>query len=254
MPVLSDARLKFEWAEKHIIDLQLEISKFCDSSPRPYTLGSKPHHVSQIRHTTVFVDRLQRIPESIPLRLGDAVHNLRSTLDYIAYEMVRSNGKTPTRDTHFPIGDPAKEHKPSFGKTAVKGMSVDAQRMIVMLQPNNSCDSTLWNLHSLDIADKHRLLVTAQLASQAWGVDAFGSGNDLYFDQNTAVREGYEIVNIPDSTFERQKLDDFKLVLDIAFGDAEILQGQSIIETLHNMANRVKEIIGRFASLTDGRA
>src|ERR1700722_971627 len=37
MTTLTDARRKFEWAERHIVDLQLEISQFCDAEPKPYT-------------------------------------------------------------------------------------------------------------------------------------------------------------------------------------------------------------------------
>lgn len=250
MPELRDARLKFEWAEKHIVELELQISDFCHAEPKPYTLGFKPHRVSQIKHTTIFVNSLKKIPDSISLRLGDAIHNLRSTLDYIAYAMVVSNGEKPTRDTCFPIGDPAKVYTATFAKRAIEGTSVDAQKLFGSIQPSNTKDLTLWNLHSLDIADKHRLLVTAQLGYQAWGVDAFSSGNTLYFDQIAVpIVEGYEITNIPTSTFERQKREDFKLVLNIAFGDTEIVHGQEVMLTLHNMANRVKETIGRFEAL-----
>lgn len=250
MATLEDARLKLKWAEKHIVDLELEISGFCHAEPKPYTLGFKTHGVAEIGHTAICVKSLKKIPDSISLRLGDAIHNLRSSLDYIAYAMVWANGEQPTRDTCFPIGDPAKKYTPSFAKRAIHGMGVGAQKEIGRVQPCNTGDRTLWNLHCLDIEDKHRLLVTAQFAAEAWGVDAFGAGNILYFDKTGfPIMEGHEIVNIPTSTFKRQKLEDFKLVLDVAFGEAEIIHGQQVMLTMHNAANRVGEIIKRFEAL-----
>jgi hypothetical protein len=249
MTTLTDARRKFEWAERHIVDLQFEIEQFCIKGPKPYTLGSKAHGLAAIRHTTIFVESLKKIPDSISLRLGDAVHNLRSSLDYIAYAMVRANGKEPTRDTCFPIADPAKKYTPSFAERATHGMSVAAQREIDSVQPYNTGNPTLWNLHRLDIEDKHRLLVTAQFVSEAWEVDAFGSDRTLQFDKTGVLMQGHEVVNIPNSTFERQKLEDFKLVLDIAFGETEIVHGQQVTLTLHNTANLVREIINRFEVL-----
>ena len=35
--------------------------------------------------------------------VGDVLYNLRSALDYVAYELIKRNGFTPTLLTQFPI-------------------------------------------------------------------------------------------------------------------------------------------------------
>jgi hypothetical protein len=245
MDRLAGVRLKVERAKKHIIDLEMAVSGFCQS--KPYAIGVKPHRVSEIDNVTLFVEGLQDIPSHIPLILGDAVHNLRSALDHLAGQLVLGNGETPTRDTEFPICDPAKEYTSAFAKRKVKGMSVGAKELIREMQPRNSGDHTLWNLHSLDIADKHRLLITAQLASQDWGVNASGSGHYFWFNRlSFALVIGEEITNLPRATYAGQKHEDFQLALDIAFGQSEIVRGEPVLGTLNQIEEFTSGVVSKF--------
>jgi hypothetical protein len=80
------------------------IGAFLDSEPYPVIIESDPHHGR-------YVIKLQN-PKPLPMKelavvIGDCVHNLRSTLDYIAWELAGANPND--RDTMFPIyDDPAK--------------------------------------------------------------------------------------------------------------------------------------------------
>src|SRR6267378_798859 len=42
-------------------------------------------------------------PPRLSVILGDCLHNLRSALDHIAWQLVLANGEKPGRDTAFPI-------------------------------------------------------------------------------------------------------------------------------------------------------
>ena len=42
------------------------------------------------------------IPVDLSLVIGDAVHNLRSALDHLAWQLVLANGQTPTTQTAYP--------------------------------------------------------------------------------------------------------------------------------------------------------
>jgi len=115
---------------------------------------------------TRYLARLQN-PPPIPriewaLLIGDCVHNLRSALDYIAWELA---GADPTdRVTMFPIflnPDAYRREAPR----RIERLPSEAQTLIEELQPYHATDppkSGLWALHTLDAADKHQLLtVTA---------------------------------------------------------------------------------------------
>ena len=53
--------------------------------------------------TTVFAVRVTSPPPiELSVLVGDVVHQLRSAVDHIAYELVRAAGNTPTRRTAFP--------------------------------------------------------------------------------------------------------------------------------------------------------
>jgi len=43
-------------------------------------------------------------PEDLALIAGDAIHNLRSALDHIAWELVAAGSSEPNHRTQFPVG------------------------------------------------------------------------------------------------------------------------------------------------------
>jgi len=239
--------LKLGRADKHIIDLELAMDGFRFGKEKPYSIGVKPHPVSEIQRVILFVETLKEVPDPIPLLIGDAVHNLRSALDHLAWQLVLANGEKPTRETEFPIGDPAKTYSAAFSDGKVKGMCVGAQKLIRDMQPCHSKDLTLWHLNTLDIADKHRLLITAQLESESWGVKDRSDGVSLWFDQKTfAIVQGQEIVSLPLAVYQREKHDYFQLALDIAFGQSEIVAGESVLGTLHHLAKFTASTVVKF--------
>jgi hypothetical protein len=91
---------------------------------------------------------------------GDAVHNLRSALDHLAWSLA---GASADRHTEFPIFiDEAKFR--DKGRTKMRGMPSQAKKIIKSLQPYKRPHGLpeekepLWLLQSLDIEDKHRTL------------------------------------------------------------------------------------------------
>lgn len=56
----------------------------------------------------------------------------------------------------------------------------------------------------------------------------------------------YEIVNIPTSTYNREGHQNFKLKIDVAFGEPEIVAGKSVLETVDGTAKFVEAMIGSF--------
>jgi hypothetical protein len=236
---------KIDRARKHILDLENEIGRFAKS--RPYAIGDKPHPVPQMRHTTLFIESLLPIPVEIALIIGDVVHNLRSSLDHLAWQLVLSNGETPTKKTYFPIQDPTQEFAPVSADKKMEGISLVCKQLIEEVQPRNTGDDTLWRLHMLDIADKHRLLITAQVASHSWGVNAPGGGEILWFPETVhRVGVGDEIINIPTSTYRRQKHEDFRLAIDIVFGGSEVTGGESVVGTLNQITDFTADVIKKF--------
>src|ERR1700686_281492 len=93
---IHGVRLKIERAKKHIRDLGVRIRMFCESDA--YTIGVKPHPIAEIQQTTLYFASVDPIPDDISLIIGDAVHNLRSSLDHLAWQLVLANGGISSRD------------------------------------------------------------------------------------------------------------------------------------------------------------
>lgn len=239
----SGIQLKVERAKEHIRHLDAAISTFCKS--QPYTIGFKKH--PQIDWTTLYVANAKAVPNSIALVTGDAVHNLRSSLDHLAWQLVKANGGKPDVRTYFPISETAEKYASALKKGAIKGVCVGAEKLIGDIQRYVTSDDTLWHIHELDRIDKHRLVITVGSSVGAWGVDT-SAKQTVWFNNISLVSlvRGYEIVNIPTSTYSREKHENFKLHLTVAFGESEVIAGKPVLPTLQEMAKFVENLIPKF--------
>lgn len=87
---LKHVTLKIKRAQEHVADLERELRSFLERGP--YKVGAKqdPH----TRKLIYYVASAEPIPDSVPLVAGDAIQNLMSALDHLAYQIVCSD----TRD------------------------------------------------------------------------------------------------------------------------------------------------------------
>ena len=120
-------------------------------------------------------------PQELALCLGDALHNFRASLDYLAKQMVLLAGSVPNRSTGFPIRETVHQFKSDSG-TKLSGMSKPMISAVRQWQPfelekfNSYRAEALLELEHLDIADKHDdlVLVTAGSAGAFWPAGGAG--------------------------------------------------------------------------------
>lgn len=142
--------------------------------------------------------------DPISLLVGDALHNLRSALDVLAFSLARSYTHPLPKDlatnSEFPIfgdedgqgssgvgrarfhettkhGDPTRRS----GLAKIRGWHPDAQTIVERFQPyhrgHDFRADALWVLHELDRINKHRLLHTTVALSTGTGWRIPGSEN-----------------------------------------------------------------------------
>jgi len=127
----------------------------------------------------------------ISLLIGDALHNMRSSLDALAYALASAFTQPLTEEiansSEFPIvGDENRKGATGVGPTLfrgglskIRGWDPRAQAAVEKLQPyqrgNAFRSDPLWILHDLDRINKHRLLHTtvASFAGTLWNIHAF---------------------------------------------------------------------------------
>jgi hypothetical protein len=107
--------LKIDQAKKHLDTLEKEVRSYLSRKPFAVVPEEEPH-------TGDLVYKV-RINESVPVQwsaiVGDIIHNLRSALDHVAYELVQANGQPATRETAFRFLIMRPNSKPIFHKSSM---------------------------------------------------------------------------------------------------------------------------------------
>lgn len=254
---------KVERANEHILDFERSFTAFRDANPYFVDTKRDPHTRELIYYVRNTVD----IPPRFALVAGDAIQNLRSALDHLACQLVRSNGQIPGKATEFPICRSAKEYK-SESTRKVKGVRPDAKEAIDAIEPyKGGRGEELWVLHELNIIDKHRLLVAVGAAFTGMNIGRFLEGKvrqhfgrqaprfpDILGILSDAKNSGKPIfpleagtvlfVDAPDS----EPNQNMEFVTQIAFCEPGVAEGKPILEALHGMANLVQDIVSDFRS------
>jgi len=151
--VFHQSRAKVEWAKKHIRDLHALI----------YDATAQPHFYSlSVREDNLHV-AIQKgaFAEQVALFIGDALHNLRSSLDILFCEVVNLCGGKDDRWTHFPICDTREKVCVRLNKTLKERQITVGVRDFVSdtIKPYKAGNFSLWALHQLNMMDKHQLLI-----------------------------------------------------------------------------------------------
>lgn len=148
---LDGARLKVERAFEHLKTVNTETAAFFDT--QPYPIGVEQEADDRWR---VVLHVRREVPAHLAVGFGDAVHNVRSALDHLAYALAAS----PTRNTQWPICDTEASWKSALSKKYLKGIDPAHHAAICDRQPYRDVGKYHWlsTLRDLDDADKHRVL------------------------------------------------------------------------------------------------
>lgn len=169
---------------------------------------------------------------------GECVHALRSALDHTAFELVRAVNPDAIY-SEFPIckDKTGKNGWDGNGKRKLPGVSVDVLAMVNLVQPYNRRRQfdPLWQVHMLDIIDKHRhlnfvspLLRRAHFIAEGGTVDTEVFAGP--FKDGTPVAR---FTTTPEQNSNMRVQTEF--AFDIAFGEGEVLTNEPVMETLEGL-------------------
>ncbi|MGC3975610.1 MAG: hypothetical protein QM771_14690 [Nitrospira sp.] len=164
--------LKLRRAQHHLKDLDGEITVWLDRNFDTIVHEKDPERGD---HFSVYVN-IDPIPIDVPLLVGDILHNMRGTLDHLAYALTeRHAGGAITEDvaqkSEFPIFLRNDKWAAQEIKRKIGSMAPSAQAIIQSFQPYNAipprlpAEDPLWMLHRLSNFDKHRLLLSGALTN-----------------------------------------------------------------------------------------
>lgn len=112
-----------------------------------------------------------RFPEAVALKyaviVGDALQNLRASLDHLVWRLVEANEQTPGRNNAFPIKADLTSYRKA-APTSLKGVAPRAAALVEQVQPFQAGATAkrqpLWVLDALAQIDKHRVLHIVAMA------------------------------------------------------------------------------------------
>jgi hypothetical protein len=236
----ANARLKVERANEHIGDLYSRLEGF-------NKIDSYVIHVDYDADAECDILRLETIatvPDEFLLIIGDALHNLRSALDYVMYGL----STAPDEHTKFPIYETRDKLQSAVNGGLKSKASADVIKLIVdTIQPYETGDGELLlNLHRLNNVDKHRLLIAK---------------TQLTFVSHVRIKDenGTDFV-VPDWLIIHPHIAAYPLkgkrnvkvtykghaTCGIVFGDGMPLQGQYIPPSLRTMSVFVNHVLAVF--------
>jgi hypothetical protein len=159
---LRGPRLKLERADRHLAELDERVEAYYETGP--ITLDGRYDSASS--RWIVSVHLSAEPPAEIGTIVGDAAHNLRSSLDQMTWRLALLTTNTPYKRTQFPIFT----DEDSYGKDGyrmLQDLRSEHAEFIKALQPFNESEPTQTTLHTLNRlsnVDKHRQLHLANTA------------------------------------------------------------------------------------------
>lgn len=250
---LALIRFKIERAKEHITYLNSAINDFFNS--KPYQVNTKRDTNGRLIY---YLSSVKPTPTRFAIIAGDAIQNLRSTLDHLAWQLflVGTGGTTNEDQIYFPIAGDATKYN-----SKLRGLSScvrrDAITMLNTIQPyNGGTDHKLWILHKLNNIDKHRLLVTVGSVYQSFNVgkhitslmqtNEFGipiPKMDLYLkpkDNLFPLKTGDELFIDAVNAQENKELD-FRF--NIALNEPGVIEGATLLELLNEFSDIVTKTV-----------
>jgi hypothetical protein len=168
--------LQLDRASEHIEAVRAEIVGFTSANPAPLGFRAEPptSKPDGSVHCVLYATVREDPPRTLAPIIGDAIHNMRSALDYLAYELASPKARK-SRSTQFPICMDESQFRHPDNLRKIASITGDGRDLIERLQPYNATDPPRHNplaiLNKLSNRDKHRLLVPCVAAvntAESW--------------------------------------------------------------------------------------
>lgn len=263
---LRGPRAKIERAKKHIGELELAVSALVFSNtshPHVITVESDP----QAGNKVYKVGKIPPVPDGVAAIAGDAIHNLRSSLDLLMSQLVERRRNPGS--IYFPTASNRKRFEARCKAEVQACVDKDAFDLVCASEAYRGGNGdAAWRVHRLDIEDKHRVVYELgfHLRSQTLGLPGFAP-SDLFSPEQTAEMNRM-LATMLDDLFYRpadtmfplkegdvlftgppKQINDPKFRLDITFAQPRFVQGETVLPAITQLSQAVETIVEAFSPL-----
>jgi hypothetical protein len=262
---LAGVFAKLDRAKQHVTNLDDALRAFRQSGPPEVGEQDDPNTGEKI----YYAKSVPTIPDAVHLIAGDALHNLRASLDHLALQLRRAGlFRTTTAETRiqFPIRASAQDCEADLNREE-QATRPDVTNLIRAIEPyQGGLGNDLWLLNELNNIDKHRTLLVIggaclyiSLGTLSGGQvpPAFAGdyvpdtrcGTGTFFRSSRPVcpvQVGTPLHVCPADAVPRREVHfDFA----VALGEPEIVKGQPLLRTIHELVEAVEGVIQQFVPL-----
>jgi len=267
---LDGPRTKIEGAKEHIAELDAELRRYREREPYRLFVEDEPESGDRVYRIKI----IEQPPRRVARIVGDVLANARAALELLAWQLVESHSGLPAREGDrkrigFPISESVEEFE-TKGLRKVDGASQQAKDLLRAIKPYKGGNDSLWRLHHLNRVDHHRLIGLLGGAHQGvsliWPPAGFrpevARAFDITVDEVPRVtlrikpadrqfplKDGDEVFRISKPSIEIQGDEHPQIAIDIALSQPEILEGEPMLPTLHQLTSAVEESVELFAPL-----
>jgi len=240
-------RLKLWRARSHIGELTDQMRAYLNRAPFHLEIVNAPTFTNGKK----WVVRVrEEVPADFSAIVGDVIHNLRTSLDLLACELVRANGRSDN-GVYFPFAESAADLPRMIRKRHMNRAKPEVVALIEESQPYIGGNRALRAIHDLDIMDKHQALIPTLDMVGAPDVPGFETPQGHRFGP---IREGVGLATLGDHArlpIGLQSRGEFALRFDaIHYAVSGMvvfpLGGGEVVPTLISLANLVESLIEAF--------
>lgn len=259
-PTAQDIDLRLARADRHRSELGATFEAWAASGGFEFAKRDDPDDPTVDQWVLV----LHRpLPREMAVIVGDFVHSLRATLDYLAGALLIANRADPT-GSMFPMGAAGIHVNDWKGRCErwLGNAAADVLRRVTALElfPGGAGEDA-WAVHELDRIDKHRLPILAGLQNRSVGLDVAailrqmaetlgedptGIGDQWLHlkpaEPGFPVSDGFVAYSAPKSIASGEP----QLVFEVALGEPTTFAGVEVGAALDRMRAAVSAIVDEF--------
>lgn len=242
----SDEKVKR--AKKHIYDLVTLMQEFANSDFYDISVKEVRWTHGWLRNELVVtLDPEFEFRTQAALIIGDVLHNLRSALDLMYFQIVRAG--TASSKTRFPILDGREQFGHIFNSAFKQQQITDgiANFILDTIKPYETGNRSLWALHKLNIRDKHELLIPLFKLVRIRQICLINEHNIPFEYPPVLVSHSFGTY-LPEEEYGRYPKvhDKGKAATGIGFEFGVPFAGESVICTLNGIAEEVTRTVEAF--------
>jgi len=241
---------KIQRAEEHLKALNVQLAAFVEA----HQPTMRPEFDPETLKYTIYVQNVTEPPIGLGVLVGDVVHNLRSALDHLLWQIIVLSGGTPGGWNQWPIYDTAEKFTQQVTvpyqrqkRSPLLGVTQDTFDAIEAYQPYRAEDPqqhALAILRDLSNVDKHQIVHPSMFALTQESPKFTGNFHHVEVEwEASPIKEGAAVAHVTIYAASDAEVVEIetKVPVDIRFGEIRI-PGRKFTE----MARIVVQVIGAF--------